>query len=410
MTNLAKALPGLSFEFFPPHNPEASLRLWRSVERLAPLAPRFVSVTFGAGGTTRDRTVAAIQTIVERARLNVAGHLTCVGASRAETLEVARAYARLGVRRIVALRGDPPKGAARFEPHPDGFADAAELVAALRGVGGFEIAVAAYPEKHPEAASLAADIDNLKRKIDAGASSAITQFFFETEDFLRFRDACAKAGVAAPIVPGVLPVENFGKMVNFAKRCHAAVPDWMHKAFGRAETEADAHLLAVSVAAEQCDALISEGVGHLHVYTLNNPDLTFDLVPSARLRRGAAGRGGGRGGLTGRRSSDSDRSRPTSAATCAPPRHDSLAHRACSAFGPGSVRLRWRLAPVRRPERKRRARRVELGPAARNRAAPAWAGAATRLPRGRQARPDLSTDKPSRSAAALVGRLNRDAA
>jgi methylenetetrahydrofolate reductase (NADPH) len=277
MTKTRKALPGLSFEFFPPHNPEGALRLWRSVERLAPLAPSFVSVTFGAGGTTRDRTNAAIRTIVERARLNVAGHLTCVGASREDTLEVARGYARLGVRRIVALRGDPPKGAARFEPHPDGFASAAELVAGLRSVGDFDIAVAAYPEVHPEAASPDADIDNLKRKIDAGASSAITQFFFDNEVFLRFRDACARAGIAAPIVPGILPVENFAKMVNFAARCRASVPAWMHKAYANAGTEEEAYVLSVSIACEQCDDLMAEGVEHLHVYTLNNPDLSFDV-------------------------------------------------------------------------------------------------------------------------------------
>lgn len=275
--NKTRALPGLSFEFFPPHTPEGSLRLWRSVERLAPLAPAFVSVTYGAGGTTRDRTNAAIQTIVSRARLNVAGHLTCVGATREETLEVARGYARMGVRRIVALRGDPPKGAERFVPHPDGFAGAAELVAGLRSVGDFDIAVAAYPEVHPEAASPAADIDNLKRKLDAGATSAITQFFFENETFLRFRDACAKAGITAPIRPGILPVENFAKMVNFAARCRAAVPDWMHQAFAHAETPESAYLLSVSIACEQCDGLIAEGVEHLHVYTLNNPDLSFDI-------------------------------------------------------------------------------------------------------------------------------------
>jgi methylenetetrahydrofolate reductase (NADPH) len=277
MSKMSKALPGLSFEFFPPHNPEASLRLWRSVERLAPLGPQFVSVTYGAGGTTRDRTVSAIQTIVDRARLNVAGHLTCVGASRDETLDVARVYARLGVRRIVALRGDPPKGVERFTPHAEGFASAAELVSALRDVGDFEISVAAYPETHPEAVSFESDIENLKRKIDAGATNAITQFFFETDDFLRFRDACAAAGISAPILPGVLPVENFGKMVNFAKRCQAQVPDWMHRAFARAESDADAYLLSVSIACEQCDALLDEGVEHLHFYTLNNPDLTFDV-------------------------------------------------------------------------------------------------------------------------------------
>ncbi len=277
MTRIEKALPSLSFEFFPPHSPEASLRLWRSVERLAPLAPRFVSVTYGAGGTTRDRTNAAIQTILGRARLTVAGHLTCVGASREETLDVARGYARMGVRRIVALRGDPPKGETRFVPHPDGFASAAELVAGLRSVGDFEIAVGAYPEAHPEALSLAADIDNLKRKLDAGASTAITQFFFENETFLRFRDACARAGITAPIVPGILPVENFGKMLNFAARCRAAVPEWMHKAYAHADTPEAAHLLSVATAADQCSGLIAEGVEHLHVYTLNNPDLTFDV-------------------------------------------------------------------------------------------------------------------------------------
>ena len=277
MTTTQKVLPGLSFEFFPPHSPEASLRLWRSVERLAPLGPRFVSVTYGAGGTTRDRTNAAIQTILGRARLTVAGHLTCVGASREETLEVARGYARMGVRRIVALRGDPPKGETRFVPHPDGFASAAELVAGLRSVGDFEIAVAAYPEMHPEAASPAADIDNLKRKLDAGASCALTQFFFDNEDFLRFRDACARAGITAPVHPGILPVENFGKMLNFAGRCRASVPDWMHKAYARAETGEDAYQLAVAVAVDQCDGLTDEGVEHLHIYTLNNPDLTYDV-------------------------------------------------------------------------------------------------------------------------------------
>ena len=277
MTETTRALPGLSFEFFPPHTPEGALRLWRSVERLAPLAPSFVSVTFGAGGTTRDRTNAAIRTIVDRARLNVAGHLTCVGASREETLDVARAYARMGVRRIVALRGDPPKGAIRFEPHPDGFASAAELVAGLRAIGDFDIAVAAYPEVHPEAESPAADIDNLKRKLDAGASGAITQFFFDNEVFLRFRDACAKAGIAAPVRPGILPVENFAKMVNFAARCRASVPEWMHKAFANAATEEEAYVLSVSIAAEQCDELVDEGAEHLHVYTLNNPDLSFDV-------------------------------------------------------------------------------------------------------------------------------------
>ncbi len=277
MTRTSAALPSLSFEFFPPHTPEASLRLWRSVERLAPLAPRFVSVTFGAGGTTRDRTNAAITTILGRARLNVAGHLTCVGASREETLDVARGYARMGVRRIVALRGDPPKGETRFTPHAEGFRSAAELVTSLREAGDFEISVAAYPEKHPEAESLAIDIDNLKRKLDAGATNAITQFFFDNEDFLRFRDACAAAGITAPIHPGILPVENFARMKNFAARCQARVPEWMEKAYAGADSDEAAYLLSVSIACDQCDELIAEGVEHLHIYTLNNPDLTFDV-------------------------------------------------------------------------------------------------------------------------------------
>ncbi len=277
MTTTSKALPGLSFEFFPPGTPEGGLRLWRSVERLAPLAPRFVSVTYGAGGATRDRTAAAIQAIIERAHLNVAGHLTCVGATREETLAVARGYGRMGARRIVALRGDPPQGAARFEPHPEGFRSAAELVAALAAAGEFEISVAAYPEKHPEAATLAADIDNLKRKIDAGASNAITQFFFDNGDFLRFRDACAAAGVSAPILPGVLPIEKFSRMVNFAARCQARVPERLHEAFGKATDDAAAWALSVEVAAAQWRELIAEGVEHLHVYTLNNPDLSFEI-------------------------------------------------------------------------------------------------------------------------------------
>jgi methylenetetrahydrofolate reductase (NADPH) len=277
MTTTSKALPSLSFEFFPPNTPEGALRLWRSVERLAPLGPEFVSVTYGAGGATRDRTVAAIQAIIDRARLNVAGHLTCVGATRDETLAVARSYARMGARRIVALRGDPAAGAARFEPHPEGFRSAAELTAALAETGEFEIAVAAYPEKHPEASSLSADIDNLKRKIDAGATSAITQFFFDNADFLRFRDACAAAGITAPIQPGLLPIEKFPRMVNFAARCQARVPDWLHAAFARALDEEEAGRLSIAVAVDQWRGLIDEGVEHLHVYTLNNPDLSFEI-------------------------------------------------------------------------------------------------------------------------------------
>jgi methylenetetrahydrofolate reductase (NADPH) len=269
--------PSISFEFFPPHTTEATLRLWRSVERLAPLGPKFVSVTYGAGGTTRDRTQSAIMTIRDRAKLNVAGHLTCVSASKEETLEVARSYAKLGVRSIVALRGDPPKGEIEFVPHPEGFASAVELVRGLKDEADFDISVAAYPEKHPEASDLDADIDNLKRKVDAGASRAITQFFFEPDTFLRFRDRVAAAGVEVPVVPGILPVENFKKMVGFAKRCQAGVPDWMHKAFGNANKQEDSDMLAVAICTELCDDLTREGVEHLHFYTLNNPDLTYTI-------------------------------------------------------------------------------------------------------------------------------------
>ncbi|PZQ52152.1 MAG: methylenetetrahydrofolate reductase [NAD(P)H] [Rhodovulum sulfidophilum] len=293
MTETRGALPSLSFEFFPPHSPEASLRLWRSVERLAPLGPRFVSVTYGAGGTTRDRTFAAIQAILDRARLNVAGHLTCVGATREETLDVARNYARLGVRRIVGLRGDPPKGQTRFTPHPDGFESAAELVTALRRAGDFEISVAAYPEKHPEAESLESDIANLRRKLEAGASNALTQFFFENADFLRFRDLCAKAGITAPIHPGILPVENFQKMTNFAARCQARVPDWMHAAYEKTSTPEDSYSLSIELARKQIEALIAEGVDHLHLYTLNNPNLSYDLCVALGYREAPASRAEG---------------------------------------------------------------------------------------------------------------------
>ena len=273
----ARALPKISFEFFPPKTPAASMALWTAVERLAPLGPDFVSVTYGAGGTTRDRTLAAILAIRDRARLDVAGHLTCVGATRQDVLDVARAYAKLGCRRIVALRGDPPKEAGRFQAHPDGFAGSAELVEALARLGRFQILVGAYPEPHPDAADTRADVEHLKRKIDAGAAGAITQFFFDNETFYRFRDACADAGITAPIAPGILPVENFGRMRTFADRCGASIPDWMARAYGNARTEEEHDLLSVAIATEQCDELIAAGVEHLHLYTMNKPDLPYQV-------------------------------------------------------------------------------------------------------------------------------------
>lgn len=269
--------PRISFEFFPPKTPKAAVQLWESVERLAPLAPSFVSVTYGAGGTTRDRTLAAILAIRERARLEVAGHLTCVGASKDEVLKVARGYGKLGCRRIVALRGDPPAGGEGFVPHPKGFRSSVELVEGLAEMGQFEIWVGAYPEKHPEARDHKADIEYLKRKIDAGATGAITQFFFENETFYRFRDACADAGIHAPILPGILPVDDFEKLCGFARRCGAAIPDWMHQAYGHAETQEEHDLLSVALAAEQCDDLLENDVPHLHLYTLNKPELPWQV-------------------------------------------------------------------------------------------------------------------------------------
>ncbi|MGB0506462.1 MAG: methylenetetrahydrofolate reductase [NAD(P)H] [Pikeienuella sp.] len=268
--------PRISFEFFPPAGATGAMRLWRSVERLAPLAPEFVSVTYGAGGSTRDRTLAAIHAIRDRARLDVAGHLTCVGASKAETLATARYYARSGCRRIVALRGDAPAGEA-FQPHPEGFSGSIELIEALKDSGDHHITVSAYPEIHPEAANAEADVAHLKAKFDAGADDAITQFFFDVDSFLRFRDRCAAAGIEKPIIPGILPVENFKKMKGFAARCGATVPAWMHAAYANADEGATQTLLSISIASEMCDTLRDEGVEQFHIYTLNNPDIPYQV-------------------------------------------------------------------------------------------------------------------------------------
>ncbi|MCP4825091.1 MAG: methylenetetrahydrofolate reductase [NAD(P)H] [Shimia sp.] len=269
--------PQVSFEFFPPQNLEASFRLWDTVQSLAPLNPRFVSVTYGAGGTTRDLTREAVATLHKSSGLNVAAHLTCVNASKAETLEIAEGFAAAGVSELVALRGDPPKGSNGFEPHPEGFANSVELIEALANRGKFNIRVGAYPEKHPEAADMQADVEWLKRKIDAGANEAITQFFFEAETFLRFRDACAKAGIDAPILPGVLPIENWKGVRKFAERCVTAVPAWLIDAFEKAERDNREDLLATAVCTEMCSELLDEGVDSLHFYTMNRPELTRDV-------------------------------------------------------------------------------------------------------------------------------------
>jgi methylenetetrahydrofolate reductase (NADPH) len=276
----------ISFEFFPPKTPKAAQALWDTVQRLAPLGPRFVSVTYGAGGTTRDRTLNAILAIRDRAGLDVAGHLTCVGASRDDVMKVARSYARLGCRSIVALRGDAPAGQGGFVPHPEGFAGSVDLVAALAEMGQFDIWVGAYPEKHPEAANAQDDIDHLKRKLDAGATGAITQFFFENAHFYRFRDACAKAGITAPIIPGILPVDNFDGMVKFAAQCETTVPDWMWKAYENAETQEAEDLLSVAICTEQCDDLLANGVQHIHLYTLNKPQLPHQVCTALGIEPG----------------------------------------------------------------------------------------------------------------------------
>ena len=270
-------VPSVSFEFFPPQSFEASFRLWNTVQTLSPLNPRFVSVTYGAGGTTRDLTHEAVSVLHRETGLPVAGHLTCVDATRDETLQIARNYAAAGVSSIVALRGDPPKGEGGFVAHPDGFANSIELIEALADLDAFHIRVGAYPEKHPEARDQAQDIAWLKRKIDAGASEALTQFFFDTKDFLRFRDACVKAGIDAPIIPGILPIENWNGVKRFAARCGATVPAWLDDAFEKAARDNRSDLLATAICTEMCSDLLDEGVNSLHFYTLNRPELTRDV-------------------------------------------------------------------------------------------------------------------------------------
>ncbi|MGI9369201.1 MAG: methylenetetrahydrofolate reductase [NAD(P)H] [Ruegeria sp.] len=282
--------PEVSFEFFPPKSLEASFRLWDTVQTLAPLAPRFVSVTYGACGTTRGLTRDAVATLHKSSGLNVAAHLTCVQATKNETLSIADTFADAGVRDIVALRGDPPKGHGKFQPHPDGFSSSVELIQALSETEKFTIRVGAYPDCHPEAADLAADVDWLKSKLDAGADEALTQFFFEAETFFRFRDACEKAGIDKPITPGILPIENWKGARNFAKRCGTHIPRWVEQAFDKAMRDDREDLLATALCTELCSDLIDGGVDKLHFYTLNRPELTRDVchalgvTPKAELQ------------------------------------------------------------------------------------------------------------------------------
>jgi methylenetetrahydrofolate reductase (NADPH) len=283
----------VSFEFFPPRSAEMESKLWACIERLATLQPRYVSVTYGAGGSTRERTHATVVRLRTETTLEPAAHLTCVGASRAEIDAIARRYWQAGIRHIVALRGDPPEGGG-YTPHPEGYAYAADLVAGLRRVADFEISVAAYPETHPDAPSAAFDLDNLKRKIDAGATQAITQFFFDVDVFFRFLDRAGQAGISVPIIPGILPVTNFAQVRKFARACGASLPAWMADVFEGLDDDPETRrLVAASVAIEQCRALHAGGVKQFHFYTLNRADLTFAIchVLGVRPERGAADAG-----------------------------------------------------------------------------------------------------------------------
>jgi methylenetetrahydrofolate reductase (NADPH) len=288
----------VSFEFFPPGDAHMEQLLWQSIERLAPLSPRFVSVTYGADGSTRERTHQVVSRVLRDTSLTPAPHLTCIGAPREEILQIARMYWQAGVRHIVALRGDPPQGSGVYQPRADGFAFAVDLVRGLRSLADFEISVAAYPEVHPEARSAQTDLDNLKAKIDAGADRAITQFFFDPAIFLRFRDRCAAAGIGARLVPGILPITRFPQMLRFAERCGASVPDWLRTRFEGLDEDAETRrLIAAAIAINQVETLSREGVEEFHFYTLNRAELTYAICHALGLRAGAADSAGPRAPL-----------------------------------------------------------------------------------------------------------------
>lgn len=275
----------VTFEFFPPNTAEMEQTLWQSIERLAVLGPRFVSVTYGADGSTRERTHAAVARILRETDLTAAPHLTCVGAPRGEIDDIARRYWDIGVRHLVALRGDPPKGESGYRPRPDGYPFAAELVAGLKRVADFDISVAAYPEVHPEARDSQFDLDNLKRKMDAGASRAITQFFFDVDVYLRFRDRCAAAGIDSVVVPGILPITRFPQLQRFAQQCGATVPAWLSERFDGLDDDPETRqLIAASVAIEQVRALQREGIDEFHFYTLNRSELTYAICHALGVR------------------------------------------------------------------------------------------------------------------------------
>ena len=278
--------PRVSFEFFPPKTEEMEVALWDSVRRLEPLGPSFVSVTYGAGGSTRERTHATVKRMVEETALKPAAHLTCVSASKAEIDEVIRSYWEAGVRHVVALRGDPAGGlGTAYEPHPEGYAQTCDLVAALKRIGDFEVTVSAYPEKHPEAASLDADIEALKRKVDAGANRAITQFFFDNDVYFRYLDKVRARGIEIPILPGIVPVQNFKQTANFARKTGASVPQWLADRFeGLEDDAATRRLVAAAVCAEQVLDLIDRGATDLHFYTMNKADLVYAICHLVGLK------------------------------------------------------------------------------------------------------------------------------
>lgn len=282
-----QALPlGISFEFFPPKNDKMAENLWESVQRLAPLVPRFVSVTYGAGGSTRERTHQTVKRILDETTLKPAAHLTCVAATRAETDEIIQDYWDMGVRHIVALRGDPTTGiGTKFEAHPEGYQSSVDLVAGIKKIGDFDVCVSAYPEKHPESASLEAEIDLLKAKVDAGANRAITQFFFDNAHYFRYLERVRKAGINIEIIPGILPVQNFNAMAGFAARTGASVPDWLAKRFeGLDEDVETRRMVAAAVAIEQVYDLLDQGVSEFHFYTMNKADLVFAICHVLGLR------------------------------------------------------------------------------------------------------------------------------
>ena len=275
----------VSFEFFPPKTEKMEQSLWRCIDRLQVLEPDYVSVTYGAGGSTRERTHNTVVRLRRETALEPAAHITCVGAQREEIDEIARTYWEAGIRHIVALRGDPPEGCTLYSPEPGGYAYAAELVAGLKRVADFEISVAAYPEVHPAAASAEADLDNLKRKIDAGATRAITQFFFDVDVYFRYVDRARAAGITVPIIPGILPVTNFARVTEFAGQCGATVPAWMADLFAGLDDDPETRqLVAASAAVEQCRALSAGGVRRFHFYTLNRAELTYAICHSLGVR------------------------------------------------------------------------------------------------------------------------------